>query len=45
MNLKNLHTEEKAVQTNVLFEPTQNVISIQIAKGEQLKEHIREDGV
>lgn len=40
MNLKNLHTEEKAVQTNVLFEPTQNVISIQIAKGEQLKEHI-----
>lgn len=40
MNLKNLHTEEKAVQTNVLFEPTQNVISIQIAKGEQLREHI-----
>ena len=40
MNLKNLHTEEKAVQTNVLFETTQNVISIQIAKGEQLKEHI-----
>lgn len=34
MNLKNLHTEEKAVQTNVLFETTQNVISIQIAKGE-----------
>jgi quercetin dioxygenase-like cupin family protein len=40
LNLKNLHTEEKAVQTNVLFEPTQNVISIQIAKGEQLREHI-----
>jgi len=40
MNLKDLHTEEKAVQTNVLFKPTQNVISIQIAKGEQLKEHI-----
>ncbi|MCA0348092.1 MAG: hypothetical protein LCH35_02415 [Bacteroidetes bacterium] len=40
MNLKNLHTEEKAVQTKVLFEPTQNVISIQIAKEEQLKEHI-----
>ena len=40
MNLQDLHTEEKAVQTNVLFEATQNVISIQIAKGEQLKEHI-----
>ncbi len=41
MNLQDLHTEEKAVQTNVLFEPAQqNVISIQIAKGEQLKEHI-----
>ena len=40
MNLKNLHTEEKAVQTNVLFEPTEKVISMQIAKGEQLKEHI-----
>lgn len=40
MNLQDLHTEGKAVQTNVLFEPTQNVISIQIAKGEQLKEHI-----
>ena len=40
MNLQDLHTEEKAVQTSVLFEPTQNVISMQIAKGEQLKEHI-----
>lgn len=40
MNLQDLHTEGKAVQTNVLFEPSQNVISIQIAKGEQLKEHI-----
>ncbi len=40
MNLKNLHSEDKAVQTKVLFEPTQNVISMQIAKGEQLKEHI-----
>lgn len=39
MNLKNLHTENKPVQTNILFEPTQHVISIQIAKGEQLKEH------
>ena len=40
MNLQNLHTEEKAVQTNVLFETNEKVISMQIAKGEQLKEHI-----
>lgn len=40
MNLQDLHTEEKAVQTSVLFEPTEKVISMQIAKGEQLKEHI-----
>jgi quercetin dioxygenase-like cupin family protein len=40
MNLQDLHTENKAVQTNVLFEPTEKVISLQIAKGEQLKEHI-----
>ena len=40
MNLKELHTEKKAVQTNALFEPTEKVISMQIAKGEQLKEHI-----
>ena len=41
MNLKNLHTEEKAVQTNVLFTASEGkVISLQIAKGEQLKEHI-----
>ena len=41
MNLKNLHTEQKAVQTNVLFATTEGkVISLQIAKGEQLKEHI-----
>lgn len=39
MNLKNLHIENKAVQTNVLFEPTEKVISMQISKGEQLKEH------
>ena len=31
MNLKNLHIENKAVQTNVLFEPTEKVISIQQA--------------
>ena len=40
MNLKDLHTENKAVQTNALFEPTEKVISMQIASGEQLKEHI-----
>ena len=40
MNLKNLHPENKAVQTSILFEPKEKVISLQIAKGEQLKEHI-----
>ena len=40
MNLKDLHTEQKAVQTNALFEPKEKVISLQIAKDEQLKEHI-----
>ena len=41
MNLKNLHQENKAVQTKVVFEPTESkVISLQIAAGEQLKEHI-----
>ena len=40
MNLKNLHTENLAVQINVVFEPTEKVISMQIAKGEQLKEHV-----
>lgn len=40
MNLKNVHTEQKVVQTAVLFEPTEKVIAMQIAKGEQLKEHL-----
>ena len=40
MNLKNLHTEKKAVQTKVLFEPKEKVISLQIAKDEQLSEHV-----
>lgn len=40
MNLKNLHTETKAVQTSVLFTGTEGkVISLQIAGGEELKEH------
>lgn len=41
MNIKNLHTENKAVTTQLLFEPTQGkVVSLQIAKNEQLKEHV-----
>jgi quercetin dioxygenase-like cupin family protein len=41
MKLKDLHTENKAVQTQILFEPNdKKVISMQIAKGETLKEHI-----
>lgn len=41
MNLKNLHIENKPVQTQLLFEPKDaKVISLQIAKGETLKEHI-----
>jgi quercetin dioxygenase-like cupin family protein len=41
MILKNLHTENKTVQTKLLFEPNESkVISLQIAKGETLKEHV-----
>ena len=41
MNLENLHTEQKAVQTQLLFEPTAaKVIALRIAKNEQLKEHV-----
>ena len=40
LNLKNLHTENKEVQTKVIFEPTEKVISLQIAKDGQLAEHI-----
>ena len=41
MILKNLHTENKSVQTQLLFEPKDaKVISLQIAKGETLKEHV-----
>lgn len=41
MNLINLHSSDKPVQTQVLFEPTENkVIALQIAKKEQLKEHV-----
>lgn len=41
MNLKNLHTENKAVQTHLLFQPTEaKVVSLQIKKNEQLAEHV-----
>lgn len=41
MVLKNLHTENKPVQTQILFEPKESkVISMQIGKGETLKEHV-----
>ena len=41
MILKNLHTKDQPVQTQLLFEPTESkVISMQIAQGEMLKEHI-----
>ena len=39
LNLKNLHTEKKEVQTSVLFESKDKVISLQIAKNGQLAEH------
>ena len=41
MILKNLHTLNKPVQTQLLFEPSESkVVSMQIAKGEILKEHV-----
>ena len=41
MILKNLHSENTAVQTQLLFEPNdKKVVSLQIAKGETLKEHV-----
>jgi quercetin dioxygenase-like cupin family protein len=41
MTLKKLHAENKPVQTHLLFTTTENkVISLQISKNEQLKEHI-----
>jgi quercetin dioxygenase-like cupin family protein len=41
MNLRNLHTDDKSVQTQLLFQAEGGkVISLQIASGEQLKEHI-----
>lgn len=41
MNLKDLHTDSIGVQTNMMFPATDGkVISLQIFKGSQLKEHI-----
>ena len=41
MNLKDLHTEQKDVQTALLFAPSENkVMSLQIEKGKQLAEHV-----
>ena len=41
MNLKDLHTENKPVQTKVFYSAEEGkVISLQIASGEQLKEHL-----
>lgn len=41
MNLKDLHTEDKDVQTKLLLNAEEGkVISLQIASGEQLKEHV-----
>lgn len=41
MNLKNLHNDTTGVQTNMMFPAKDGkVISLQILKGSQLKEHI-----
>jgi quercetin dioxygenase-like cupin family protein len=41
MNIKQLHTTEKAVSANALFKGDMgNATAIQILKGEKLKEHI-----
>jgi quercetin dioxygenase-like cupin family protein len=41
MNLKDLHTENNPVQTQLIFSADDGkVISLQIASGGQLKEHI-----
>jgi quercetin dioxygenase-like cupin family protein len=41
MNLKEIHSDSIGVQTNMMFAATDGkVISLQILKGSQLKEHI-----
>ena len=43
MNLKHIHTEAKDVQTKLLLKAEEGkVMSLQIAKGKQLKEHVSE---
>lgn len=40
MNLKDLHTADKPLQTKKIFSTTDGVIAIQINAGGQLKEHL-----
>ena len=40
MNLKEMHTADKPLQTKKLFSATDRVLSIQINAGSQLKEHV-----
>lgn len=39
MNLNDLFTEDKPLQTKKIFTPTEGVLSIQLKTGGQLKEH------
>ena len=40
MNLKDLHTADKPLQTKKMFSATDGVLSIQINAGGRLKEHV-----
>lgn len=40
MNLKDIHTGDKALQTKKIFTAIEGVISIQLTAGGQLKEHV-----
>lgn len=40
MNLKDLHTEEKPLQTKKIFTAVEGVISLQLKSGGLLKEHV-----
>ncbi len=40
MNLRDLFTDDKPVQTKKVFTATESVIAIQIKAGGQLKEHV-----
>lgn len=40
MNLKDLFTEDKPLQTKKIFTPAEGVLSIQLKTGGQLKEHV-----